>query len=94
MRPVLGTLPTTTLTETIFPVEPLLTSTSGWVRESVVQGARAVTVQPIEVLENAGCFLDISTQLDDVIPDAITDASKRFFLVGTTIPIAINGYYQ
>ena len=42
----------------------------------------AVTVQPIEVLENAGCFLDISTQLDDVIPDAITDDSKRFFLSG------------
>ena len=42
----------------------------------------AVTVEPIEVLQNAGCFLEIGTQLDDVIPDAITDDSKRFFLSG------------
>tara|TARA_B100000683_G_scaffold273550_2_gene319451 strand:- start:2079 stop:3419 length:1341 start_codon:yes stop_codon:yes gene_type:complete len=42
----------------------------------------AVTCEPIEVLEATGCFLDISTLLDDVIPDAITDPSKRFFLSG------------
>ena len=31
---------------------------------------------------STGCFLDIGEAIDNVIPDAITDTSKRFFLTG------------
>ena len=42
----------------------------------------AVTCEPLEVLVATGCFLDISEAIDQTIPDAVTDVTKRFFLSG------------